>query len=137
MNHSASESKPPAAERTTRSRPSAPMPKWRSQRAATCSAERSSCPSGSAMITKSLPVPWPFVNEMGMRRVYGDVIPWYDELDRRIRPSSDVPDAGSRKDGFMITAENLTKRFGPHTAVDNVSFVARPGQVTGFLGPNG
>jgi len=74
---------------------------------------------------------------MGMRRVYGDVIPWYDELDRRIRPSSDVPDAGSRKDGFMITAENLTKRFGPHTAVDNVSFVARPGQVTGFLGPNG
>ncbi|MGV9767903.1 ABC transporter ATP-binding protein [Microbacterium sp. NPDC003461] len=37
----------------------------------------------------------------------------------------------------MITAENLTKRFGAHTAVDDVSFVARPGQVTGFLGPNG
>jgi ABC-2 type transport system ATP-binding protein len=37
----------------------------------------------------------------------------------------------------MITAENLTKRFGSHTAVDDVSFVARPGQVTGFLGPNG
>lgn len=37
----------------------------------------------------------------------------------------------------MITAENLTKRFGPKTAVDRATFVARPGQVTGFLGPNG
>lgn len=37
----------------------------------------------------------------------------------------------------MITAENLTKRFGAHTAVDDISFIARPGQVTGFLGPNG
>ncbi|OCG73327.1 ABC transporter ATP-binding protein [Microbacterium sediminis] len=37
----------------------------------------------------------------------------------------------------MITAENLTKRFGAQTAVDGISFTARPGQVTGFLGPNG
>ncbi|WOF23008.1 ATP-binding cassette domain-containing protein [Microbacterium betulae] len=37
----------------------------------------------------------------------------------------------------MITAENLTKRFGAHTAVDGISFEVRPGQVTGFLGPNG
>ncbi|WP_221585658.1 ATP-binding cassette domain-containing protein [Microbacterium sp. G2-8] len=37
----------------------------------------------------------------------------------------------------MITAENLTKRFGAHTAVDDVSFTVKPGQVTGFLGPNG
>jgi len=37
----------------------------------------------------------------------------------------------------MITTENLTKRFGSHVAVDSVSFVAKPGQVTGFLGPNG
>jgi len=27
--------------------------------------------------------------------------------------------------------------YGGHTAVDDVSFVARPGRVTGFLGPNG
>ncbi len=33
--------------------------------------------------------------------------------------------------------ENLTKSFGPVRAVDGVSFVARPGTVTGFLGPNG
>ncbi|KIC56106.1 ABC transporter ATP-binding protein [Microbacterium hominis] len=37
----------------------------------------------------------------------------------------------------MIVAENLTKRYGSTTAVDDVSFVVRPGQVTGFLGPNG
>ncbi|HLT83820.1 MAG TPA: ATP-binding cassette domain-containing protein [Phototrophicaceae bacterium] len=37
----------------------------------------------------------------------------------------------------MITAENLTKRYGDHLVVDAVSFTARPGRVTGFLGPNG
>jgi ABC-2 type transport system ATP-binding protein len=37
----------------------------------------------------------------------------------------------------MITAENLTKRYGPRLAVDDVSFVCEPGTVTGFLGPNG
>lgn len=37
----------------------------------------------------------------------------------------------------MIEVENLTKRYGGHAAVDDVSFVVRPGQVTGFLGPNG
>ena len=37
----------------------------------------------------------------------------------------------------MITIENLTKRYGHTLAVDDASFVARPGRVTGFLGPNG
>ncbi|WP_432561681.1 ATP-binding cassette domain-containing protein [Kineococcus sp. SYSU DK003] len=37
----------------------------------------------------------------------------------------------------MITAEALTKRYGTTTAVDGLSFTARPGTVTGFLGPNG
>ncbi|AZS36964.1 ABC transporter ATP-binding protein NatA [Microbacterium lemovicicum] len=37
----------------------------------------------------------------------------------------------------MIVAEQLTKRFGDKTAVDDVSFTVRPGKVTGFLGPNG
>ncbi|MGW8565979.1 ABC transporter ATP-binding protein [Isoptericola sp. NPDC055881] len=37
----------------------------------------------------------------------------------------------------MITIESLTKRYGGFTAVDDVSFTARPGRVTGFLGPNG
>ena len=37
----------------------------------------------------------------------------------------------------MITAENLTKRYHHHVAVDNVSLHCEPGTVTGFLGPNG
>lgn len=37
----------------------------------------------------------------------------------------------------MITVESLIKRYGGFRAVDDVSFVARPGRVTGFLGPNG
>jgi ABC-2 type transport system ATP-binding protein len=37
----------------------------------------------------------------------------------------------------MITVENLTKRYGSHPAVDDVSFTCTPGTVTGFLGPNG
>jgi ABC-2 type transport system ATP-binding protein len=37
----------------------------------------------------------------------------------------------------MIVAEQLTKRFGDRTAVDDVSFTVQAGKVTGFLGPNG
>ncbi|MFC8614916.1 ABC transporter ATP-binding protein [Micromonospora purpureochromogenes] len=37
----------------------------------------------------------------------------------------------------MITVEHLTKRYGPHAVVDDVSFRCEPGTVTGFLGPNG
>ena len=37
----------------------------------------------------------------------------------------------------MITVESLTRRYAGFTAVDNVSFTARSGRVTGFLGPNG
>ncbi|MFW7413631.1 ATP-binding cassette domain-containing protein [Demequina sp. SO4-18] len=36
-----------------------------------------------------------------------------------------------------IEVESLTKRYGGVTAVDDLSFVAKPGRVTGFLGPNG
>lgn len=37
----------------------------------------------------------------------------------------------------MIEVHNLTKRYGPTVAVDDLSFGVRPGVVTGFLGPNG
>ncbi len=37
----------------------------------------------------------------------------------------------------MITVQNLTKRYGSVTAVDDVTFTAPAGCVTGFLGPNG
>ncbi|MCW2497318.1 ATP-binding cassette domain-containing protein [Jatrophihabitans sp.] len=37
----------------------------------------------------------------------------------------------------MIEASALTKHYGAKTAVDGLSFVVKPGVVTGFLGPNG
>src|SRR3954465_6869754 len=37
----------------------------------------------------------------------------------------------------MITIESLSKKYGGHTVVDNISFTAGTGRVTGFLGPNG
>jgi ABC-2 type transport system ATP-binding protein len=39
--------------------------------------------------------------------------------------------------GAPIEVRALTKRFGPVTAVDDLSFDVTPGRVTGFLGPNG
>ncbi|HSV41112.1 MAG TPA: ATP-binding cassette domain-containing protein [Nocardioidaceae bacterium] len=37
----------------------------------------------------------------------------------------------------MITVQSLTKKYAGFTAVDDISFAARSGRVTGFLGPNG
>ena len=37
----------------------------------------------------------------------------------------------------MIEVKNLTKRYGKHLAVDNLSFTVEKGQIYGFLGPNG
>ena len=37
----------------------------------------------------------------------------------------------------MIEIDHVTKRYGSTTAVQDVSFTAAPGRVTGFLGPNG
>ena len=37
----------------------------------------------------------------------------------------------------MIEVQHLTKRYGPTTAVDDVSFRVEKGEVLGFLGPNG
>ena len=36
-----------------------------------------------------------------------------------------------------LEVEGLTKKFGDFTAVDHVSFTVRPGEVFGYLGPNG
>jgi gliding motility-associated transport system ATP-binding protein len=37
----------------------------------------------------------------------------------------------------VIEVQHLTKRYGPVTAVDDVSFKAERGEILGFLGPNG
>lgn len=37
----------------------------------------------------------------------------------------------------MIEVKGLTKKYGKHLAVDNLSFEIEDGKITGFLGPNG
>jgi len=39
--------------------------------------------------------------------------------------------------GFTLEVRNLSKRFTGVIAVDEVSFIARAGEITGYLGPNG
>jgi len=37
----------------------------------------------------------------------------------------------------MIEVQEITKRYGQHTALDRVSFSVAKGEVLAFLGPNG
>lgn len=36
-----------------------------------------------------------------------------------------------------ITIDNLTKKYGPQLAVNDISFTVKTGEILGFLGPNG
>lgn len=38
---------------------------------------------------------------------------------------------------MTLVIEHLTKAYGPHKAVDDISFEVRKGEIVGFLGPNG
>ena len=46
-----------------------------------------------------------------------------------------MPDAANER--VMIEADRLTKVFGNFTAVDEISFRCKQGEIVGFLGPNG
>jgi ABC-2 type transport system ATP-binding protein len=37
----------------------------------------------------------------------------------------------------VVITENLTRRFGDFVAVDHISFTVNPGEIVGYLGPNG
>jgi len=37
----------------------------------------------------------------------------------------------------LIKVENITKKYGNYTAVDNMNFEIKEGEIVGFLGPNG
>lgn len=42
-----------------------------------------------------------------------------------------------REENSLIEVKNLTKRYGDHYAIEDLSFKVEDGQVYGFLGPNG
>ena len=48
------------------------------------------------------------------------------------RADGDRPDAA-----YTLCVDHVTKRYGDHPVVDDLSFSVPPGRVTGFLGPNG
>jgi ABC-2 type transport system ATP-binding protein len=50
--------------------------------------------------------------------------------------AGDVPSCFAGRSG-LIEVQNLTKVFGPVTAVDHISFSVKKGEILGFLGPNG
>jgi ABC-2 type transport system ATP-binding protein len=37
----------------------------------------------------------------------------------------------------IIEVKNLVRKFGSYSAVDNISFNVKPGEIFAFLGPNG
>ena len=56
------------------------------------------------------------------------------ELAAKESPVTSPSDAAPQ---YVITAENLTKRYGDVTAVDGISFRVPAGEAFGLLGPNG
>ena len=54
-------------------------------------------------------------------------------------PSSADTEGRTRKpsDDLALSIDGLTKRFGGLTAVDDLSFEVRDGEILGFIGPNG
>lgn len=48
-----------------------------------------------------------------------------------------MSDSSQGNGEMAITAEHLVRRFGNFTAVNDVSFAVRRGEIFGFLGPNG
>src|SRR5450432_26657 len=51
--------------------------------------------------------------------------------------NSQQPTFSNQQRSEMIRVENLVKRFGELTAVDNISFTVERGEIFAFLGPNG
>lgn len=48
-----------------------------------------------------------------------------------------MPDMHNGNNSSIIRVQGLTKKFGDFVAVNNVSFEIQPGEVIGYLGPNG
>ena len=53
-------------------------------------------------------------------------------------PRTKPEDDPGKKGGYtVVEVKNITKKYGPHKALDDVSFSVNDGEILGFLGPNG
>lgn len=68
----------------------------------------------------------------GLEGAYRELLP-QSEATSELRLPPRLPDG----DQPVISARNLTRRFGEFVAVDEVSFEIEPGEIFGFLGSNG
>src|SRR6185295_7382718 len=53
------------------------------------------------------------------------------------QPAGSTPQLQAAQSPHMIEVQQITKRYGQHTALDRVSFSVAKGEVLAFLGPNG
>jgi len=58
-------------------------------------------------------------------------------MERNRRVQQDQSQAGGGGAPLAIEVDGLSKRYGDHQAVRDLSFAVRAGEVVGFLGPNG
>jgi len=56
---------------------------------------------------------------------------------RQPTPEAEVTTGTTTTEGLAVQVERLTRQFGSFTAVDDVSFKVKKGEIFGFLGPNG
>lgn len=52
-------------------------------------------------------------------------------------PTTRAPERERPDSTYTLRVDHVTKRYGAHAVVDDLSFCVPPGRVTGFLGPNG
>jgi F0F1-type ATP synthase membrane subunit c/vacuolar-type H+-ATPase subunit K len=70
-------------------------------------------------------------------RTYFSLFPLYKRGCSSARSRTQKSEQVSKGHHVFFEVENLTKRFGGLTAVDNVSFEVGPGEVYTIIGPNG
>src|SRR3954452_19239280 len=54
--------------------------------------------------------------------------------DSKIQKAPNMPDT---REPFAIEVDHIVKKYGDFTAVDDVSFQVKEGEIFGLLGPNG
>ena len=52
-------------------------------------------------------------------------------------PDMEMEITGKNEEAIVLRTENLVKRYGKRTVVNNVSFNVKQGEIVGLLGPNG